>query len=51
VNKRQGEENLELKQVLETKGEELSKLSKEKLKLEHHLNNIRKKEIKEELSP
>jgi hypothetical protein len=28
---------------------ELSKLNKEKLKLEHHLNNIRKKEISEEL--
>jgi predicted nucleic acid-binding Zn-ribbon protein len=40
-----------VKKALEAKGQELSKLSKEKLKLEHHLNNIRKKEIAQELTP
>ena len=39
-----------LKSALESKTQELSKLSKEKLKLEHHLNNVRKKEIAQELS-
>jgi len=35
--------------TIDDKNVELSKLNKEKLKLEHHLNNIRKKEISEEL--
>jgi hypothetical protein len=37
----------ELQKTIDDKNVEFSKLNKEKLKLEHHLNNIRKKEISE----
>ena len=41
TNKQQSDELAELKSSLEQKHNELSRVGKEKLKLEHHLNNIR----------